>query len=201
MALLALGVVLILTFLNKVFSPAIQTLSTLECRALASSTVNGSLLDTLARERITYEDLTVISTNETGLVTSVSADVVRLNQLKAAVGAEIDQRMAGLQSRDLYLPLGSLLGLDYLSGMGPVYHTNFSLYGESFITFDSSFDAVGVNQTRHRILLTVETKIFMFLPSSKEVLTFETQVCAAETIIVGAVPSAQWQGFAPSADE
>jgi sporulation protein YunB len=178
--------------LDAKLSPTIHTLAELECRGLATSAVNGALLETLEKEQLRYEDLAVLRTNEDGQITSISADVVKLNQLKAAVGAAIDARMDGLRRRNLALPLGKILGIDLLSGTGPIIQARLSLHGESFSTFVSEFDSVGVNQTRHRILLRVETKVYIFLKNNEDVMTFETQVCAAETVIVGSVPNIRW---------
>jgi len=185
-------VVIVLLLLDSLLTPTIRTLSELECRSLASSAVNSSLLETLEREQMRYDDLTVLRTNDEGLVTSVSADIVQLNKLKAAVGAAIDEKLGGLRYRTLALPLFNVLGFDYFMGRGPVIQVHMKFHGESFSVFVSEFDSVGVNQTRHRIFLRVETKVYQYWNRNSDVLSFETQVCAAETVIVGAVPNIRW---------
>jgi sporulation protein YunB len=189
---LVIAVLTAILFLNAKLSPTIRTLAELECRSLAANAVNGALLETLEKEQLRYEDLSVLRTDDEGQITSISADIVRLNELKAAVGATINERMDGLKRRHLALPLGTILGIDFLSGWGPIIQVNLGLHGESFSTFVSEFDSAGVNQTRHRIYLRVETRVYIFLKDNKDIMTVETQICAAETVIVGAVPNIRW---------
>ena len=190
-----LVVVLIAIFLlDALLTPTIRTLAELECRRLAASAVNSAVMETLEREGIRYEDLVLTRTNEEGLVTSISADVVKLNKLRAQVGEAINREFGGLSHRRMEIPMLSLFGIDFLMGKGPVLTVHLKMHGESFGNFYSEFDSVGVNQTRHRIFLAMDTRIYLFWNGNEEILAFETQVNVAETVIVGAVPTVDFSG-------
>jgi sporulation protein YunB len=175
--------------IDALLAPSVNALAEMEGRAMASSAVNAAVLETLEKEQLSYSDLALASTNDGGMISSISADTVRLNQLKAAVAANINARLDGLCYRKIELPLWNVLGFDFLLGGGPVIKARLKLHGESYSAFYSEFDSVGVNQTRHRIMLKVETKVYFFLKGKEDVYSFETQVCAAETVFAGAVPS------------
>ena len=54
--------------------------------------------------------------------------------------------------------------------------------------FMSEFSSAGINQTRHRIFLKLDTTVQMVIPTGTQTARVSAQVPVAESIIVGAVP-------------
>ena len=54
--------------------------------------------------------------------------------------------------------------------------------------FTSEFESAGINQTRHKIYLSMQTRVQLVLPAGGEQMDFSSQVLIAESIIVGRVP-------------
>ena len=61
--------------------------------------------------------------------------------------------------------------------------------------FESSFDAAGINQTRHRIYARMNMWIRVMFPSGSKVIEEETMVMVYEGIIVGQVPDTYISGI------
>jgi hypothetical protein len=59
-------------------------------------------------------------------------------------------------------------------------------YVESKMTHH--FDSAGINQTRHQIILEMQTTIRTTLPLSASNISVQTNVLLAETVIVGVSP-------------
>ena len=55
--------------------------------------------------------------------------------------------------------------------------------------FESEFSEAGVNQTRHRIWLHLSIPATVLLAGSAIEVPLDTELCVAETVIVGQVPN------------
>ena len=54
--------------------------------------------------------------------------------------------------------------------------------------FDNEFFDQGINQTLHRVVLTVTAELSLLLPGGVHTYTDETKVVLAETVLMGQVP-------------
>ena len=58
----------------------------------------------------------------------------------------------------------------------------------------SSFEEAGVNQTCHRLTLTLQTEVAVLIPGEKLEISVEASVPLAETVLVGSVPAVYVNG-------
>ena len=54
--------------------------------------------------------------------------------------------------------------------------------------FETEFETAGINQTRHKIFLTLETSVSLIVPADSRMVQVTSTVPIAESIIVGQVP-------------
>ena len=54
--------------------------------------------------------------------------------------------------------------------------------------YDTEFETAGINQTRHRVSLTLTAQVQLVIPTGAQMVEVSTQVAMAESIIVGEVP-------------
>jgi len=188
--LLALSAVLctVLLLLDARLHPALRSLAALQAENLAVQTLHQGAADILAENSAVYSDLIQLHTDENGAAQSVTTNALRLNQLKNELTLGLAQCMDALNRSRVSIPLGSALGVDFLAGRGPMLRVRLAMAGSLQTDFEHTFDSAGINQTRHRILLHIRTQIYILLPGQNGCETVETDFCAAETIIVGAVP-------------
>ena len=67
------------------------------------------------------------------------------------------------------------------------------LYGNVSANLRSSFEGAGINQTRHKIYLSLRTTVRLVIPSGARQVSLGSQVLIAESIIVGEVPQSYVQ--------
>ena len=92
-------------------------------------------------------------------------------------------------SRDsIKIPLGNLTGNGFLSARGPNIDCRFIPVGSIEIKTLSKFEACGINQTRHQIVVSVETEISAVTSFKSVRVKVPTDFVLAETVIVGSVP-------------
>lgn len=186
---LLLVVVTCLLLLDAKLRPNIRAAALLQSRSLAVTTVNEAAVQLLAKDAINYQSLVTVNTNAQGDVTSITSDILKMNLLKSELAIAIDAAISAVQNRRIPLPLSNILGLDLLAGRGPSVKLSLSMTGESATDFTHEFDSAGVNQTRHRVMLHISSRIYVMLPGNTSFETVETSFCVAETVIVGAVPN------------
>ena len=154
--------------------------------------VNGILTDTVAQVLqemdVGYEEIVRLQRDESGQITSASSDIVTVNAVRSAIVSRMVERIEDLDLSQVELPVGNLLGLDLLSGLGPSLRIQALWVGTVTAEVEQQFLEAGINQTFHRVMLSVQVPVEILLPGGTVETTVDAQVCLAESIIVGAVP-------------
>ena len=84
--------------------------------------------------------------------------------------------------------LAAALGVPFLSALGPRIRVGIVPVSTVSAAFSTEFESAGINQTRHKIYLTLHTAVRLVIPSSAREVSLSSQVLIAESIIVGSVP-------------
>lgn len=124
--------------------------------------------------------------DEEGRITAVFADAQALNTLKIAVQSRLSQSLNG--SAGAHVPLGSLTGIALLNGRGPGVPVRMAFEGCADLRFDTEFTTAGVNQSLHRVTLTVEARVYSQSRRFSAYVEESTSTVLAETVVVGPVP-------------
>ena len=146
----------------------------------------------LQQRGVDYSDFVTITRNEAGEITALSADMARLNLLRAELSAHLLERLEDSQL-ELTIPVGSLLPIEPTWARGPELHLRALALGTASAEFESEFTSAGINQTRHRLWLELSVPVTVLLPGGGEELTVDSRLCVAETVIVGQVPQTWFQ--------
>ncbi len=142
---------------------------------------------------ITYEDMISVRTDGQGRVTMLQANAVRMNELATAAALQAQARLESAEAQSVGIPLGSALGIPFLSGLGPKIWVRVLPVSAVSAAFSTEFESAGINQTRHKIYLSLHTSVRLVIPSSARQVSLSSQVLIAESIIVGAVPDSYVQ--------
>lgn len=187
-ALIAVGVFFL--WAQSRMRPQVERLAGSRAHYLAAQAINEAVMDAIARLEITYDDLIHFEKDSTGQITALKTDMVMANKVKAGIHAATLERIDGLAKSDIKIPIGNLMDSDLFAGRGPSITVRLVPVGIVDVAFSNQFSEAGINQTRHQILMDINTEIGVLLPGSSDTQRVNTQVCIAETIIVGAVPEA-----------
>ena len=168
--------------------PVIQSMAAYQAKVYATRILNEAVEAQLAGESPSYRELVSLSTGDDGKINAVQTDVVRLNLLKAALTNAAADRLEELEQQTVLVPLGTLLGWQVLSGRGPLMEFRLGPAGYVRSSLSHRFDAAGINQTRHQIMLRLDASIIAVLPGYTTSTEVSTDFLLAETVIVGTSP-------------
>lgn len=187
---LALALLLSLVAAEAFLTPLLRAGASRRARAAATYLVSAAVCRRMNDEHIRYGDMIVFEKNDEGLVTALSANMTKMNDLKARLSLDVLESLSKDSRTEFSLPLGSLTRSSFLMGKGPAVRFRFVPTGDIASDFRSEFSSGGINQTCHRIYLDVTVGITVLLPIRCISEEITTSVCVAETVIVGAVPDA-----------
>ena len=142
----------------------------------------------LGEEGVTYSDFVTIQRDSAGTITALTTNTAAMNQLRAELIGVVLEALDGVDVSQIQIPLGSLVDLDLLWGLGPTMKVHAMTVGTVEGEFQSQFSSAGVNQTLHKIDLELAVPLTLMLPGGAVETVCETQIPIAETVIVGQVP-------------
>ena len=185
---LLLFIIVGLIFFEIRAKPVIIEVAVAQSENIASSIIESAINSVLYENGITYSSLVDIEKDDSGRVTTVKADTIKMNMLKSEIGAEISNDILETDSREISIPLGTILGISALSGKGPKIKTTVTLASNVTSTIKNTFTSAGINQTLHEIFVNVNATIYVIMPKNSATAEVNSNYCIAQTVIIGTVP-------------
>lgn len=177
---------------ERALRPVLAAAARYQVRSQVTAAVEQWAARDMQERGVDYSDFVAITRNEAGEITALSADMARLNLLRAELSAHLLERLEDSQL-ELTIPVGSLLPIEPTWARGPELHLRALALGTASAEFESEFTSAGINQTRHRLWLELSVPVTVLLPGGGEELTVDSRLCVAETVIVGQVPQTWFQ--------
>lgn len=182
--LLAIGVYLWVDYKLK---PTMNAIAEVRVRYYAVSIMNQAIKEVIANEN-NLEGIVTVKTDLAGNIQMVETDSVAMNRLSTLVSERAQTLMQGLKEIQISIPVGSIISNGILSGKGPNIHISMLPTGSVNTGFATEFENAGINQTRHKVYLTLSAYVMIVAPLSGSGITVDTRLPITEMIIVGKVP-------------
>ena len=191
LAVLLLAILLFIHFQRNV-TRVLISISEATMRASTTIAVNDAVYYTLSDE-IRYEELVTVTRDSEGEIVAVAANPLKINKIARDTASISQSNLKNLSLNGIPIPLGALTGIEAFAGLGPSIH--FRIIPVSSVSCDyfSTFDSVGINQTKHSIYLNVIADISIVMPSRTENFAVTTEILIGESVLVGRVPDAYLQ--------
>lgn len=170
--------------------PLIFTYAKSYAETLFLNAANTAVVEILKQNEISYKKIATLSRNNDGQVTSLEIDIEKLNLLKSLIYNKMSADLTEKEYYDLKIPLGSLLGSEYTTGIGPRIKFSMQTTCTAFVDFKSNFYSAGINQVLHQILITINIKGNILMLGCTDGFSTSTTAIAAQTVIVGLTPDA-----------
>lgn len=155
--------------------------------SITTEAVNDAVYYTLS-DKVRYDDLVSITRDEDGGILSITSNALQINRI-ARDAAYISQRnLNEMSGAGINIPLGTLMGIEALAGMGPTINIKIIPISNVECKFTSSFESVGINQTKHSIYLHIIADITIVMLSDTDNFASTTEVLICESVIVGKLP-------------
>ena len=191
LAILLLAVLLFIHFQRNV-TRVLISISEATMRASTTVAVNDAVYYTLSDE-IRYEDLVTITRDKEGEIVAVAANPLKINKIARDTASISQSNLKNLSLNGIPVPLGALTGIEAFAGLGPNIHFHIIPVSSVSCDYFSTFDSVGINQTKHSIYLNVIADISIVMPSRTENFAVTTEILIGESVLVGRVPDAYLQ--------
>lgn len=153
-----------------------------------SNRITAAIDSAVAEQALSYSDLITLERSEDGDIVALTSNMAKANLLRAQLLEVALSALEDLETVDMKIPWGVISGWDVLSVLGSGVTVRIVYTGTASAEFQNSFTEAGINQTRHQIFFAVEADLLILLPGRQIHTTVTTQVCVAETILVGKVP-------------
>lgn len=165
----------------------IISLAEAQARWTATEAIHNAILEKITTD-VVYSDLIKPEKDAQQRIVFMQANIVAINRLASEAVLEAQQTLEGLKDESFSIPLGQVLGSKLLANYGPGIGLRLLPVGTVKVTVADDFTEAGINQTRHRIYLVVESEIRVVIPFIQSDIQVSTRVPIADAIIVGPVP-------------
>lgn len=183
--------ILLITILFLLFeqnlSQTLLDMAYATAHSIALETVNRAAQQVVG-DGIAYDQLMDVQTDSGGRVAMLRANTMRMNQIATQTAIMAQEELNSIENQMVDVPLGAALGIRFLGGFGPRLSVQIVPIGAVSTHFETEFETAGINQTRHKIFLTLETSVSLIVPADSRMVQVTSTVPIAESIIVGQVP-------------
>lgn len=186
----SLVVITAFVFMFVFVNPVVINYSKAKVEGITVKAVNKSISSIVSAD--TYKNLVDIRYDSAGKITSLTTNMLQMNGLASDVALKGQKEIEHISQLGIAVPLGTFSGLPILTGKGPDVVLRVVPVGSINCTFSSDFSEAGFNQTRHRIVLKVRSKVNLIMPLVTHRVEAEVDVMLCESIIIGEVPAFLW---------
>ena len=174
--------------LSAQIRPVLFSFAETKVSDLVERTVNEIISERLGDGSIEYKDIVTLEKGTDGRITAIITNMAAANRLRAELTNDIIARLGDRDTNEMKIPLGNFLNSALFTGVGPKISVRILSVTSVEASFTNRFTSAGINQTRHEIMLNIDTYLTVLVPMSRRKVHIPTQVCVAETVIVGEVP-------------
>lgn len=176
-------------YTEKIIKPNVAAIAEVRVKAIITNIVNDAVYDQFKSDAAFSELLTIKTDNE-GNISFVEANTVAMNSLVTQLTKTVQQQYRTLDPVDLKVPVGSIIGSQILSQFGPYFDLKVLPIGMSKFNYKTEFEGMGINQTKYKVFLVVDSQARVLAPFSINNINIGNTILIAEAVIVGRVPDA-----------
>ena len=191
-SIITIIVIAVITFviITRAVNPIINDLCIDIAKNIATQISNDEA--TLIMNQYSYDDLITIVRDSNGNVKMLQTNTKNVNKIISDIPLNIINKFQEKNTSDIFIYLGSALGLKLFSAQGPKIHIKIANVGNVDTKLVSEFTSQGINQTLHRVYLNLSCEVTILTPYNTIKQMIENQVLIAESVIVGTVPDAYY---------
>ena len=175
--------------LRSKYRLVIRDLAETSVKNATSDLANDAIAKQIENGSIQYDRIVYFEKDLEGHITALKTNIGEVNHLKTDILNIINGQILALDAADIGIPIGSLFLPEFFSGRGPAIPVHILAIRNSEATFTSHFTQAGINQTLHQLVMELNVDAAVLVLGETSTFSVSSQVVAAETVIVGAVPN------------
>ncbi len=176
---------MILFVVEKLIKGKTKEIAQIKSMSYAEEIINSSVGECLDKYN-TYEFVKKNYSDDKIVSIEVKSDEV--NSFKHLLTETVSNRLDDAKNQSCEIKLGTVFSSNLLSGFGPSINIYFQKEGSVNLDILSDFYSAGINQTVHRVYVSVDLEILAVTPSGNFSFPFSTEYVLSETVIVGDTP-------------
>lgn len=177
----------VVVYIRFVVTPVVKTVAEEKVRALTVSTVNAAVTSVLEAEP-SFVDMVEYGHDANGDLNSIKINATRVNAVMQRSVQKTQNGLSDMISSGVNIPVGSVSGITFLSGKGPNLNVAVIPVGAVDARLRSEFSEIGINQTIHKIYLSLDSTIKIIIPGAGNTIKSSSEVLLVESVIIGKVP-------------
>ena len=177
----------VVVYIRFVVTPVVKTVAEEKVRALTVSTVNAAVTSVLEDEP-SFVDMVEYGHDANGDLNSIKINATRVNAVMQRSVQKTQNGLSDMISSGVNIPVGSVSGITFLSGKGPNLNVAVIPVGSVDARLRSEFSEIGINQTIHKIYLSLDSTIKIIIPGADNTIKSSSEVLLVESVIIGKVP-------------
>ncbi len=175
-------------FVTVRLSPILASFGKARAEYIATTAIYEGIRQVLSEEGVNYDNLVSFERDNEGKITAFKTDSVKMNLLKSDISLTVAEKLNALETTPIKIPIGNLIDGELLSGRGPRLTIKLVPYGSVRTEFQNVFTSVGINQSRHQVLVEVKALVGILFPAGHEEIEVSSTMTVAETVIMGSTP-------------
>ena len=183
----------VLIYFQRNVTKVLISISEATIRSITTVAVNDAIYYTL-NDTMRYEDLITIERDESGSVTSITTDSLKINRIARDTAYLSQENLNKMSAEGILVPIGALTGIEALAGFGQKINIKIIPISNVGCRFVSKFTQAGINQTLHSLYLEIVSDISIIMPSKSTNLASTIEVLICESVIAGKIPDVYLQG-------
>ena len=185
-----------LTIINSI-NPSIERQSRVIAKRTAQRYSSEACQEVM--KNLKYEDLCSLDKDNDGNVSLMNMNVINVNKVSSEIAIKLQNKLNEAQDNLIKISMGSLTGNKLLAGRGPKINVKLELMGNVQTSVKSEIQDVGINQSLHKIYLSITSEMSIISPYKDTDEEITTEVLLAESVIIGKIPQTFYDldGLAP----
>lgn len=173
---------------DKSVNSTIITIAEAEVKKKTVYIINKSVLNEY-NNGFNYDSVVKVEKDSEGNIIMLKANTLEMNKIACEVAVQAQNELEKEGNIDIEIPLVYAFKNNIFSNIGPSVSIKAEPIGNIEAKYSSQFESAGINQTRHKIYININTEVRIILPLSNDTINVNSQIPVAETIIIGKVPS------------
>lgn len=175
--------------------PVLFSVSSSEVRIMATEAINRVVKEELS-QNVKYSSFVNIKTDMNGEISAIEMNTVEMNKFGSTVALKVQEEMKFIGGRGVSIPFGAITRSYLLSCVGPQIKCKVYPLGNVVTDFKSELESAGINQSRYRVYIIVDTNLQINIPFGQDKMNVVSTIPVVETLIVGKVPNTYLNGGA-----
>ncbi len=196
LAILLAAAVLLLGYMNAEADDILVAVASRQMTNHMTTIVNEAVATVTAKPCYADAAFVTLRYGEDGKITSVSTNTAMLNAMRAEITNRVSDALAALAEYPVAVSYENIFNDVFLFHFFPGLKIDITVepFGSVESEVQSRFTDAGINQTNHVVEMQIKTSVTVLLIEKIERVETTTNVCIAETVIVGDVPSVWLSG-------